>query len=122
MTSFNTLALTILEICGDKIFDFWVFKLVYKYLFCNVSWAIWPRWLIDLIVESKFKHADVEIIKIKNSKELREWGATISFIIFWDFFHVLPHFPFTASETMYSHYLQTWYILVASPITDRLKI
>ena len=38
------------------------------------------------------------------------------------FFEVLPSFPFTTIETMRDYYLQTWYIRVASRVSERLKI
>ena len=36
-------------------------------------------------------------------------------------FDVLPNFAFTTSETMGDYYLQTWYIRVASRVSERLK-
>ena len=36
-------------------------------------------------------------------------------------FDVLPNFPFTTSETMGDHYLQTWYVRLASRVAERLK-
>ena len=35
--------------------------------------------------------------------------------------NVLPNFHFATSETMADYYLQTWYILVASRVAERLK-
>ena len=34
---------------------------------------------------------------------------------------VLPNFPFITSETIHDCYVQTWYIRVASRVTDRLR-
>ena len=36
-------------------------------------------------------------------------------------FDVWPNFPFTTSETMGDCYLQTWYVLVASRVAERIK-
>ena len=36
-------------------------------------------------------------------------------------FDVLPNLSFTASETMYDYYLETWNIRVASRVAEQLK-
>ena len=38
------------------------------------------------------------------------------------FFDVLPNFSLTTSETIHDYYLKTWYIRVASGVTEQLKI
>ena len=45
-------------------------------MFCNISWTTWPKQFIDPILESKFEHADVEIMKIENSREIRGLGPS----------------------------------------------
>ena len=87
MTSFNAVALTVLEISAFKVrkpeysfkenFPLMKFQkvgtkslisefseLVFEWLFCNISWIGWPKSIIDPIMESKFQAANVEIVQI----------------------------------------------------------
>ena len=58
----------------DKISNFCVFKMVFKYLFCNTSRTAWLKELMEPILNRKFKTPYVKIIKFDNFEKLGHWG------------------------------------------------